>query len=112
MQQGIMQMTRRIDLMNTPQYLTMRREALKNDRIATPSANEYDLTLWDTTKNTDWQQELLGGTAHYSKYTIGTSGSNRSLQYLVSSTYQKQTTVYPGDYNDQKSSVFFNLGQQ
>jgi hypothetical protein len=31
------------------------------------------------------------------------------MQYLVSGTYNKQTTVFPGDFNDQKAALHLNL---
>ncbi len=47
-------------MMNTRQYLDMRYEAYKNDGIdiSTLTSNDrnYDLTLWDTTRYTDWQK--------------------------------------------------------
>ncbi|WP_315815293.1 hypothetical protein [Paraflavitalea speifideaquila] len=49
-------MTRKVNMMNTRQYLDMRYEAFKNDGIASIPSNQFDLTLWDTTRYTDWQK--------------------------------------------------------
>src|SRR5258708_35576268 len=54
LQNGWGQVTRKLDLLNTPQYLQMRREALKNDGIASPSPTDYDINgAWDTPPYTD-----------------------------------------------------------
>jgi TonB-linked SusC/RagA family outer membrane protein len=97
-------------LMNTQEYLLMRHEALNNDGITTPAATDYDVNgLWDTTRYTDWQKTLIGGTAHYTNLTVTISGGNSTTQYLLGSTYHRETTVFPGNFADQKGSVHFNL---
>src|SRR5690606_28800682 len=59
---GISQLPKRMELLNTAQYLEMRREAFRNDNVQPTLANAPDLMLWDTTRYTDWQEVLLGGT--------------------------------------------------
>ncbi|HWY33721.1 MAG TPA: TonB-dependent receptor plug domain-containing protein, partial [Nitrosopumilaceae archaeon] len=44
---GVGNITRRMNLLNTQQYLQMRREAFANDGISTIPDTEYDLTKWD-----------------------------------------------------------------
>ena len=63
---GIGKMPNRVDVLNTDQYLTMRREAIVNDNaVLTPqdSVALSDVFLWNSNRNVDWQEELLGGTA-------------------------------------------------
>jgi len=110
-QSGIGKVTRKIDLLNTRQYLDMRYEALKNDNttIGSGIGGDIDLTKWDTTRYTDWQKVLIGGTAHYNEARASVSGGNSTTQYLIGGTYHQETTVFPGDFNDQKTSVHFNI---
>lgn len=109
-QQGWGKVTKMLDLMNTDQYLAMRFEALKNDGIASPSATDYDINgVWDKTRNTNWQKELIGGTAQYADYNANVSGGSVNTQYLVSSAYHRETTVFPGSLADKRASVHFNL---
>lgn len=108
-QSGVGKVTRKMDLLNTSQYLEMRREAFQNDgKLPNPSL-DYDLLLWDTTRYTDWQKELLGGTALYNNLQASLSGGNANTQFLIGSGYHKETTVFPGNYSDQKGSVHFNI---
>jgi len=110
LQQGWGQITRKLDLLNTQQYLQMRHEALKNDGISVPSSTDYDINgLWDTTRNTDWQKILIGGTAKNTNINASVSGGNATTQYLVGGTYHRETTVFPGDFADQKGSLHFNF---
>lgn len=108
-QEGFGKVPRKIDLMNASQYLSMRREAFKNDNI-TPGYFDFDVNgTWDTTLVHDWQKELIGGTARYSNYNASVSGGNGNMQYLVGSTYHRETTVFSNQFSDQKGSVHFNL---
>lgn len=110
LQQGIGHVTRKFDMMNTTQYLQMRHEGLNNDGITPSIVNgDYDLLLWDTTRNTNWQKALIGGIAQYSNFGATVSGGNSYTQYLVGGTYYRQSTVFPGNYSDQKGSLHFNI---
>ncbi|HEY4287991.1 MAG TPA: SusC/RagA family TonB-linked outer membrane protein [Puia sp.] len=100
----------RLPLMNTQQYLEMRHEALNNDGITGPGTYDYDINgAWDTTRNTDWQKILIGGTAQYTNVNGSVSGGNANTQYLIGGTYYRESTVFPGDFSDVKGSLHFNL---
>ncbi len=107
--QGFGQITRTIKMLNTPQYLTMRREALANDGLAADPNYDYDLTLWDTTRYTDWQKLLIGNTSALTNAQVSISGGTPNTQFVLGGGYTRQTTVFPGDYADKKASLHFNL---
>ncbi|ANI90804.1 hypothetical protein A9P82_14530 [Arachidicoccus ginsenosidimutans] len=100
-------LTRKMKMMDTRQYLDMRYEAFRNDGTS-PTAADPDLTVWDTTRNTDWQKELLGGTSHLSNAQLSLSGGNSLTTFRASGGYQRETAIFKGDFADQKAS--FNLG--
>ncbi|MBS1500587.1 MAG: SusC/RagA family TonB-linked outer membrane protein [Bacteroidetes bacterium] len=109
MRDGFGEVADKMQLLNTFQYLEMRHEAFKNDG-AVPNPNaDYDLALWDTTRNTDWQKVLIGGKAQYADANLTISGGNTNMQYLIGSGYHRETGVTPGGYNDQKGSLNFNI---
>jgi TonB-dependent starch-binding outer membrane protein SusC len=108
LQSGIGQVAKKLKLLNTRQYLEMRREAFKNDG-AVPDPNiDYDLLQWDTARYTDWQRKLIGGKARYHNMQLAITGGNSNAQYRFATTYSKETTVFPADFNDQKISVQFH----
>jgi TonB-linked SusC/RagA family outer membrane protein len=108
-QSGFGKVTRFLPLLNTQQYLEMRHEAKTNDGAPVLST-DYDINgTWDTTRNTDWQKELLGGAAHYTDAQASISGGNVNTTFLVGTGYHRETTVFPGDLSDQKGSVHLNL---
>lgn len=106
---GFGKVTRKLDLLNTQEYVQMRHQAFINDN-ATPGPTAFDINgVWDSTRYTDWQKTLIGNTAHYTNAEVSFSGGSQNVQYLVSSGFQKETTVFPGDFNDKKASVHFSL---
>jgi TonB-linked SusC/RagA family outer membrane protein len=109
MQNGFGELGHYMNLLNTSQYLEMRHEAIMNDG-AQPTNSDYDLTLWDTTRNTNWQKVLLGGKAKYSDLQGSVSGGNANTQYLIGVGYHKETSPFPGNnFNDQKGSLHVNI---
>ncbi len=107
-----------LELLNTEQYLELRREGISNDGygafLEDPSFDFFwpDIKSWDNTRYTDWQKELIGGTAYRNNVQVSVSGGSQSTQFLISGGYQKETTVFPGDTNYKKVSVHSNLNHQ
>ncbi|SEW43114.1 SusC/RagA family TonB-linked outer membrane protein [Chitinophaga arvensicola] len=99
----------KLSLLNTPQYLKMRKEGFINDGKK-PSARDYDVNgTWDSTSYTDWQKSLIGGTATFTNVQAGISGGSGNTQFALRGGYSNQSTVFPGNYNDRKASVLFNV---
>jgi TonB-linked SusC/RagA family outer membrane protein len=119
LQSGIGKLARKLQLLNTEQYLEMRHQAIKNDVIdlnADPYNQDFykyfffkDLTKWSQTDDTDWQDVLLGGTAHYNDFQGTVSGGSANTQFLVGGNYHKETSVFPGSQFDKKGSLHFNI---
>jgi TonB-linked SusC/RagA family outer membrane protein len=107
--EGWGKVTRKMDLLNTKDYLRMRREAFSNDQATPDSYNAPDLVLWDTTRYTDWQKLLIGGTAHRTNAQATVSGGTSNTQFLLGGSYLKESTVFPGDLADQKGQANFSI---
>ncbi len=87
-QTGWSRISRWVEMLNTQQYLEMRREGFYNDSIEDPinyqGPTEYtspDLLVWDTTRYTDWQKELLGGAATSKIISAALSGGSEFTKY-------------------------------
>lgn len=112
------QSTRFMTLLNTDQYLEVVREGVVNDGfgpfLEDPAFDFIwpDLKTWDDTRNTDWQNELIGGTAYRNNMQLSVSGGSEQTQFLISGGSLKETTVFPGNGNYKKVSMFNTLAHQ
>lgn len=107
-----------LELMNTEQYLEVRREGVVNDGrgdfLENPAFDFIwpDVKTWDQNSFTDWQEELIGGTAYRNNAQLSVSGGSEQTQFLISGNYLKETTVFPGDSNYKKGSLLSNINHQ
>jgi len=108
-QQGEGAISRRLNLLSLRQYLDMRYEGISNDGLSITSSTNYDLRVWDTTRNTNWQRVLLGGTARYTNIYSDVSGGNNTMQYLVGATFNRNSSVFPGNFADQRIGLHFTV---
>lgn len=106
---GVSMVNQRIDLMNTEQYLAMRMEAVANDGDVIRTG-EYDINgRWERNRYTDWQNELLGGTAQMTDANATISGGNNDTQFLFGTGYNTQSTVFPGSNSANRFSTHFSV---
>lgn len=97
--QGAGSVNSRLELLNTQQYLAMRREALKNDGVAVSptSISHADINgMWDTTRYTNWQKELLSGTANITDLQLNVSGGNAQTSFRLGGNYHNEELIYEG----------------
>jgi TonB-dependent starch-binding outer membrane protein SusC len=102
---GIERVSNLSPLLNTQQYLQMRREALKNDGIIPDDKNAPDIMVWDTTRYTDFTKLLIGGTASVSNVQATLSGGSENIQFLAGAGYHHETTVFPANLAFQRMSL-------
>ncbi|QJB39075.1 SusC/RagA family TonB-linked outer membrane protein [Chitinophaga oryzae] len=112
LQSGFGKIPRYLKLLNTKDYITLRKEAKENDN-APITISDYDINgTWDTTKNINWQKELVGGTARYSNLQASISGGTENSHFFISGGYLRETTVFPGDLGDTKVNVHTNINHR
>ncbi len=91
--------TKMMDLMNTEQYLAMRRQAFANDGYTVYPVNAYDVNgTWDQNRYTDWQEKLIGGTSEVMGLQASVTGGSQQTKYLFSGNYRTESSVFPGDF--------------
>ncbi|MCS3800592.1 SusC/RagA family TonB-linked outer membrane protein [Niastella sp. OAS944] len=111
-QQGISRITRFWDMLNTEQYLEMRREAFKNSGQTITTGNAPDLLVWDSTHYIDWQKYIWGGTGKNTAIQVGLTGGNATTSFRLSAGYSRVTNILVVSGADQRGSIAFNLNQR
>lgn len=103
--QGSGEVTRTMKLLNTEQWLEMRKEAFRNDNATMSAFTAPDLLVWDTTRYTDWTKTLIGNTACITSAHGSLSGGDEATQYFFSATYYRESSAFPGNFAFQKGSA-------
>ncbi|UKJ06962.1 SusC/RagA family TonB-linked outer membrane protein [Solitalea lacus] len=98
-----------IPMLNTQQYLDLRKEAFKNEGITPDAANAPDLLSWDQNAYTDYQRLLLGGTAATRTANINASGGSEFINYYVGLNYRKEGTVIADNQHVNRIGGLMNL---
>lgn len=104
--------TRTMQLMNTEQYIEIRKEAFLNDGITPTSANAPDLLSWDQTRYSDWKKIFIGGTAQTYNAQVRYSGGNQLTRFSIGAGYYKETTVFPVESSDKKTTADININHK
>ncbi|SJZ74190.1 TonB-linked outer membrane protein, SusC/RagA family [Chitinophaga eiseniae] len=112
-QTGFSKVSRQPKLLNTTDYIRLRKEAKKNDNSTISYTNDYDISgAWDSTKTTNWQKMLVGGSAQFTNAQAAISGGTEHTQFYVGGGYLKQTTVTPGDFADTRENVHMSFNHK
>src|SRR5690606_26827220 len=99
----------KLDMLNTPQYVAMRKEAYANDNVPYDEDNAPDLVLWDQNKTTDWQDYMIGHTAKVTEVQASVSGGDAQTRFLLSGTYNKSTTVMGRGLDFNRAAAHLNV---
>lgn len=113
--QGVTTVTRFFDMLNTTDYLNLRREAFANDgRVPStnPASKDYaeDLAAWDPNRNVDWQKVVFGRAGKVTAVDAAYSGGTRAATFRISGNYNKRATVTNVSGGDQAAGLSMNLG--
>jgi TonB-linked SusC/RagA family outer membrane protein len=105
---GLSLQTKKLHLMNTTEYLAMRKRAFENDGISPEDWNGYDLLHWDPKQYTNWQNEFLE-TAHTTNAGLSLSGGDANTTFRLNAGFNTQTPPFKGDFKEQRTSVALNV---
>lgn len=107
---GFSKVASEMAMMDTQQYLQMRRQAFSNDGINTLPDYAYDVNgTWDQSKSTNWQKELIGRTVFNTMLQLSISGGNENTRFLVSGSHNEQSTVFSNDFIYKTNNLATNI---
>jgi TonB-linked SusC/RagA family outer membrane protein len=108
--EGINRVDRYWNMMNTSQYLAMRRQAFYNTGTAPSPLTDFDVNgTWDTTKYTNWQKALYGGMGKNTNIQASLSGGDARTTFRISAGYNRTTGITTISGADQRGSLALNL---
>lgn len=110
---GLSQVLSKMKMLSTNQYLNMRKQGYANDGITSFPANAYDVNrVWDQSRDTDWQKELIGNTASSSSAQLSLTGGSETTTFLLSAGHQEQSTVFDKDFKYVSNSLSNNISHR
>ena len=112
---GVNIATQQVEMLNTEQYLALRREAFANDKVTPQGTNQSaigfapDLFLFDQNKNTDWVNYLMGNTSWTTNVNASVSGGNELSNYVVSGGFTTEGYNFPGNFKNDRMTLHSNF---
>lgn len=106
---GVSKSVSNVEMMDTRQYLSMRRQAFTNDNATPNLSNAYDFLAWDTTRYTNFPKFLNGETANTTDAQLSLSGGVINTQFLIGGSFHRETTITPGDLAYNRGTAHFNI---
>lgn len=102
-----------LEMMNTEEYISMRKQAFTNNNIVNYPATAYDLNgAWDQNRYTNWRRELIGNLAEGSSNQISLNGGSEATTFLLSYGHTEQSTVYNKDFRYKTNNISSNLSHR
>ncbi|PWG78583.1 hypothetical protein DDR33_21715 [Pararcticibacter amylolyticus] len=96
-------------LLNTEEYLMLRREALKNDGT-TPGSSDKDINgTWPEDRYNDYRKEMLGSYAQNTNMNVSYSGGGTNSSYLVSGSLRNHGNIQRHNGSSRDGSLRFAL---
>ncbi len=107
---GITTPARFMDLLNTEEYIKLRKAAYAEDGVTEYPSYAYDVNGdWDPNRYTNWQKALVGRQAQRMASQLGISGGSDQTNFLINGTYFKQVPSFSGDFSYQKAGVHSSI---
>lgn len=104
-----------VEMLNTQQYLELRKTALINDGVnlaaADPAKSYPDLLVFDQNKYTNWAEYFFDRTTHNTDAHASVSGGTISSNYYISGGLTHQDYNFPGDFADNRLSLHSTFHQ-
>src|SRR6218665_16909 len=109
---GLSQVSRYYSLLNTQQYIAMRKEALQNDGLPINSQTAPDLVNWDTTRYTDWQKYIFGGTGRRTSIQTSISGGDNRTNFRSSAGFDYDKDIITERGGNYRGAFSLSVGHK
>lgn len=113
-QEGITSAVKYQDLLNTKDYLAMRRQAyaaagFTPNNVVGSAGYAPEFFAADTTRDINWQHYMFGHTGLYTSISPQLTGGSDYAGYMLSASFTNQTDIKPSNSKDQSASVLMKV---
>lgn len=110
-QNGVSFPTRYFQMLNTEQYLEMRKEAFRNAGITPNVNNAVDLLTFDQNRYTDWQRYFTGSNG-YTNAQGSVSGGSELVTYRLGASFANTNDLNTVSGKNQRETFSLSLHNQ
>ncbi|MBT2559836.1 SusC/RagA family TonB-linked outer membrane protein [Pedobacter sp. ISL-68] len=110
---GLSHVASKMKMMDTQQYLAMRKQAFANDGITAYPATAFDINgTWDQNRSTDWVKILIGNTASSSNSQLSITGGSETTTFLLGFGHSEQTTAFGSGFKYVSNNISSNISHR
>lgn len=106
---GVDQVVKGSPLLNTKQYLALRKEALQNDGLPVNAATLPVYYSWDTSRSTDLRKMVIGNSRFRHNARFSVSGGTRQTYYWLEGSFAHLSSMFPGSTGDDRLGLYGHL---
>ena len=106
---GYQNAVNKLNLLNTQEYIQMRKDAFAADGVTMTQTNAYDVLLWGDQRYTDMQDLIFGKTADVTDAQFSIQGGNQNTQFIFGVGYRDDNGVLMGKNNQRRGSARLNI---
>ncbi|ALR29251.1 SusC/RagA family TonB-linked outer membrane protein [Chryseobacterium sp. IHB B 17019] len=110
---ALSQVVSKMKMLDTSQYLTMRKQAFANDGITAYPATAYDINgVWNQDRDPDWVKTLIGNTAATSNMQVSLNGGSENTTFLLAFGHNEQSTAFGSDFKYSSNNFSSNISHR
>ena len=106
---GFSTVSREASVLNTAQYLQVRKDGMANSGLTPTAGNSPDMTVWDASTDFDWQKWFMGAVAHRTDADVSYRGGTDQTTFLLSGSYHNESSVQSAQNLLSREDVHINL---
>ena len=109
---GNLSNTRFYPMLNTRQYVEMRKEALKNDGRPINENTASDLLIWDTLRYTDWQKAMWEHVGRTIDANLALSGGDVRTNFRLAGSFHSRSDILTIGGNNLRGGLTLNMNHR
>ncbi|WP_257668772.1 SusC/RagA family TonB-linked outer membrane protein [Parapedobacter tibetensis] len=109
---GYQRAVNKLELLNTQEYIQMRRDAFAADGIAPSDITAIDIVEWGEERYTDLQDLLFGDTESITDAQLNVQGGTNHTTFMLGLGFRDENGVLMGKNNQKKGTARLNVNHR